>query len=135
MTELNSQDKPYPTIMEGFGLTVAIIIVSAIIVSGNVLLNDFFSKELSFSITYSISMGLSLLFAYLISKKRNGGNLKITFRNLHPQVIFSLVILTFLIQIGITAPIISFFPISDFYRKIFIEMSEMNGVLTLIRVC
>ncbi|MBT3209013.1 MAG: CPBP family intramembrane metalloprotease [Bacteroidetes bacterium] len=130
MTENN--EIQYPNIKQSWGI-VGIAILSMILFSPVILLDNLIGEEISFLAYYLLAMGVPFLIVHRIKKKRTGlSNYNFDFSSV--KIIMLVFIAIIAIQIGIISPFVNLIPMPEFMEKIFLELANQNGVFSFIAI-
>jgi membrane protease YdiL (CAAX protease family) len=129
MTEFSP--KSYPSILQSFGIVGMVFISMACFIPVNFFLNHQVGKEISMLVYYLLSMGMPALIIYFIKKKKVGEvhvNLNID----NNRVLALALVGTIALLVGIVSPIVTSIPMSESFKKIFLELGKMNGFVSIL---
>lgn len=123
--------KNYPNVSQSFGITGIVILGMLLLSPVNFLLAKFFDKEVSMLVYYLAAIGIPLLIVYSIKKRKTDDysfNLEIKNNRIIPFVTIGALALL----IGVISPIGNLIPMSESFRKIFMEMGAQTGLFAFI---
>ncbi len=123
----------YPSISEGFGIVGILILTMVVVVPVNMVLNDVVGKEISMFIYYVLSMGISFWIVDRIRRKRSGESVY-SFGGSSAKIIALISIAILGLQTGVVSPIVSFIPMPDFMKKLFLELSSQTGIFSFMTI-
>ncbi|WP_163708200.1 CPBP family intramembrane glutamic endopeptidase [Mangrovibacterium lignilyticum] len=123
--------KVYPDMKQSFGILGMYFVFTLLGGIISIAFRNLLPKDLSFFIVYLVINGLTFVWAYS-KRKRKSGNSDFNMKVAKKTDLPFLIVATLALLISVTAPIVSTIPISEFMRKVILEMGQMKGVIWFI---
>ncbi|MEJ7644985.1 MAG: type II CAAX endopeptidase family protein [Chryseolinea sp.] len=125
--------KAYPNSKQAWSLIGVFILTLILFVPIYLFADKIAGKELSTLIYYLLTMG-SLFWIAHIKRKTYTNASEYNFEFSSPAIIALTSITTIAIQIGLIYPIVSSLPMPEFVKKIFLELSERQGLFSFLAI-
>jgi uncharacterized protein len=122
----------YPTIKQSIGI-VGILFCCMIVASPALFAENLIGKEASFLLYYVISTGIALAAALALRKNKTHEQ-PFRFEIEDPSIIPFIIVATMALLFGVTMPLMSLIPISDFFKKVFIEFGSQTGFFSFLSI-
>ncbi|MBN1927401.1 MAG: CPBP family intramembrane metalloprotease [Prolixibacteraceae bacterium] len=119
--------KNYPTIAQSFGIAGIVILGMIFLTPVSFILNNLLGKEASMLIYYVLAVGVPFWIVFSI-RKRKTGEQKFNFSVGKFRFIPVVIVATLALLFGIISPINDLIPMSDYIKKIFLDLGSMKGV-------
>ncbi|MDD4673021.1 MAG: type II CAAX endopeptidase family protein [Bacteroidales bacterium] len=122
----------FPSVGQGWGI-VGLALVSILVFSPVMLLDDVLGKGISLFLYYALSMGGVFFVAHFMRKSRTGiRRYDFSLSSLKMMALVSVSIIA--IQVGIVSPLANLLPMSDSFKQIFIELGNQKGVFPFLTI-
>jgi hypothetical protein len=125
--------KPYPSILQSWGIFGIAVASMFIFIPLNSLFSDIGGAELGMFVYYLFSMSTPLILAHFLRKKLSGKS-SYPFRQGNALIYFLLMITLACLQLGITIPLGNLIPMPEFIKEMFMELSSFTGIFGFLTI-
>ena len=125
--------KSYPSIGQSFGILGIFIVATIVAAIGTMALAPVAGKEFIFFLSYVASVGATFFIANSIRKNQTTTSI-FNFEVGDNRVLPYIAVVTLAIPFGLTLPLTSLIPMSDFIKKLVLQIAEYDGVWAFLTI-